>query len=149
MTQRYPKRNLILVLLAVSGWMCFLPPAAWSSELAVIVNPANPMKEISQTQLVAIYMGKMTSFEGNGAIRPVDYMDSSDLKKDFYERFLDKDIEKIKRYWVKIIFSGRGSPPKALDKPSDVLGFVAENDGGIGYIPKEMVDGRVKELVLK
>lgn len=149
MTHIYTIRKLILLLLAVSGWTCFQPPAAWSSELAVIVNPANPMKEISKTQLVAIYMGKMTNFEGSGAIRPVDYTDSSGLKKDFYERFLDKDIEKTKRYWVKIIFSGSGSPPKALDKPSQVLGFVAENDGGIGYIPKEMVDGSVKELVLK
>lgn len=129
--------------------MCFQPPAALSSELAVIVNPANPIKEISKIQLVAIYMGNMTNFEGNRVVKPVDYTDSSSLKKDFYERFLNKDIEKIKRYWVKIIFSGKGSPPKALEKPSDVMDFVAKTDGGIGYIPKEMVDGSVRELILK
>lgn len=142
-------KKLILFSLTVSWGICFQLPVTWSSELALIVNPANSNTEITKTELVAIYMGKMTNFANSGAIKPVDYTDADDIKKNFYIKILEKDIEKMKRYWVKRIFSGQGSPPKALEKPSEVLDFVAKNEGGIGYIPKEMMDDRVKELILK
>lgn len=149
MISRKILEKAILLFLAILWGTCFQLPVAWGSELALIVNPANATTEITKTELVAIYMGKMTNFAKSGSIKPVDYPDATDIKKDFYVNFLDKQIEKMKRYWVKRIFSGHGSPPKTLEKPSEVLDFVAKNEGGIGYIPKEMVDDRVKELTLK
>ena len=142
-------KKLLLLLPCLAGFVISRPAAADCGALALIVNPANPLTAVSRRELVAIYKGRKTFFEGFSAIMPVDYKDHAACKRVFYRRFLRREVEKIKRYWVKMIFSGNGSPPAMMDDPSQVLDFVAKNKGGIGYVPKGMLDKRVKEIPVR
>jgi len=141
--------KLLLLVFSLSGLEVCQANPGHCGKLSVIVNPSNPITEISFSDLVAIYKGKKTLFEGNGAIMPIDYGDNSPCKKKFYRLFLHRDIEKMKRYWVRMIFSGNGSPPAMMKNSSQVLDFIANNTGGIGYLPREMLGDRVKEIDVK
>ncbi len=41
---------------------------------------------------------------------------------------------KLKKIWKKVVFTGAGTPPKILKTEADLIEFVAETAGAIGYI---------------
>jgi hypothetical protein len=43
-------------------------------------------------------------------------------------------VASIKAYWQKQIFSGRGVPPEEKKSDEEVLKYVTENPGAVGYI---------------
>ncbi|MDH4276244.1 MAG: phosphate ABC transporter substrate-binding protein, partial [Gammaproteobacteria bacterium] len=54
----------------------------------------------------------------------------------------------LKSYWATLIFSGKGTPPKAVGDAGDVKAIVAKNPSAIGYIDKRFADNNVKIIPL-
>jgi hypothetical protein len=52
----------------------------------------------------------------------------------------------MKAYWSRIIFTGRGQPPKALPNGAEVKKRLVENPTAIGYIDATMVDASLRVL---
>jgi phosphate transport system substrate-binding protein len=111
--------------------------------IAVIVNPSNPLKEISVQDLSDIYSGKVTKWDGVGAkgLGEVQLM-SRDSSSGTYESFKDMVItlggkEKDRDY-----------APQTLKQASTqaVLSMVAQTKGGVGYVGLGYVDKTVKVL---
>ncbi|WEF35088.1 hypothetical protein [Pseudoduganella chitinolytica] len=56
----------------------------------------------------------------------------------------------MKAYWTKMIFTGRGQPPREAPNSAAVRRLVADNPGMIGYIERAALDPSVRPvLVLK
>lgn len=117
------------------------------AELAVIVNPANAESALTADQAKDIYLGKTKKFPSGGEAVPVDQKDGSPARAGFYTKVVGKDESQLKAYWSKLIFSGKGTPPTAVDGDADVKAWVAKNPGGVGYVDKAAVDGSVKVLL--
>ena len=133
--------TIVLFLLFI-----FLAHAEGSDEIIVIVNKENPLAKISRAELIKIYLGKKSLFENGSKIIPVDLTEEKSLRTQFYETILGKDINKLKNYWIKRIFSGQGSPPQVLKKIEHIKNFVANTEGGIGYIRTSDIDNSVKAV---
>lgn len=121
---------------------------ALSEELAVIVNKSNPIKSISKGDLKKIYLGKMKRFGSGTKIKIADYKKGKKLRKKFYKKIAGRSEKDINNYWYRLVFTGKSVPPVPLDGHDSILEFVAENDGGIGYIPKDKVSGDVKSVLI-
>ncbi len=48
--------------------------------------------------------------------------------------------------WSKIVFTGKGKPPKECKSSVEVKKVVSENVNAIGYIEKSAVDDSVKVI---
>ena len=77
---------------------------------------------------------------------PIDQAEGSVAREEFYTRFLGKSPAQVKAYWAKIIFTGRGQPPKEVASSIEVKKRVAENPNAIGYIDQSHVDESVRVL---
>jgi hypothetical protein len=77
---------------------------------------------------------------------PIDLRDGSPERDQFYAKITGKTPAQVKAYWSKIIFTGRGQPPKAVPTDLDVKKFVAANDTAIGYIDAALLDNSVRAL---
>jgi len=55
----------------------------------------------------------------------------------------------LKAHWSKIIFTGRGKPPKAVATGVELRKLIASNAQSIGYIDRELVDDSVRVVKLQ
>ena len=127
--------------------MMYLYAQAASSEVVVIVSSKNPLTVLSVEQVSDIFLGKTASFPDGTAAIPVDQSETSLLRQEFYVKTTGKTAQLLKAYWSKMIFTGRGEPPREVSDSATVKKMVAENPHYIGYVDKNMVDANVKVVL--
>lgn len=57
---------------------------------------------------------------------------------------MKKNDQQIKAYWAQLLFTGKGTPPKAVDSSVEIKKLLSDNPALIGYIDAEDVDDNVK-----
>jgi ABC-type phosphate transport system substrate-binding protein len=112
--------------------------------VVVVVNPKNSVTALSKDQLADIYLGSAKNFPGGGVATPVDLPESAAESQDFHKNVTGKNGTQFKAYWAKMVFSGRGVPPKEAATAAEVKSLIATNPGMVGYIDKSAVDSSVK-----
>lgn len=113
------------------------------AEVAVIVNPGNG-SSLDQNTISRIFLGKMKSFSNGTSVAPVGQGEANAATKEFNDKVLKKSGSQLKAYWSKLVFTGKGTPPKSLANDAAVIAHVASNPGGIGFVDAASVDGSVK-----
>jgi ABC-type phosphate transport system substrate-binding protein len=128
---------MIALLLAFVTLSVGAPRAAAQSEkYVVIVNPANPIRRLSQSQLSRIYLGKLQGWDINGKIEPVVVLDQksgSPLRAQFTQDVLRKTVAEADAYWRQEIYAGRSFPPLEQNEV-EALAAVRGSVGGIAYV---------------
>lgn len=110
---------------------------------AVIVHPSNA-SALDTGVISKIFLGKQKSFPSGESVVPVDLKDGSGTKSAFTSSILNKSASQMKAYWAKLLFSGKGTPPKVAENDAEVIALVAKNPSIIGYVDAASVDGSVK-----
>lgn len=128
----------------------FLMITACGSELkaqiVVVVNPENPISNLSMDDLKAIYSGKITSYE-NGT--KIVLTQTKGHSAEFYETVLRKSLNNVMKYWINLVFSGVSvTPPLECRSEEEAIRTVFNNIGAIGFIENSMIDERVKAITL-
>lgn len=142
-----------MILSKRMGWSAFalaLSLAAGGTGLAdvvAVVSPQNPLTALSKSQVADIFLGKTVRYPGGAPAVPIDQAEGSQARDEFYAAFAGKSPAQIKAHWSKIIFTGRGQPPKAVSNSVEVRKLIAANPQAIGYIERSAVDASVKVLV--
>ena len=117
---------------------------AASAEVVLIVSARNPCGTLSAAQVSDIFLGNSTSFPAGAAATPVDQTDGSPLRDEFYRKALGKSPAQVKAYWSKVIFTGKGRPPREAGDSAAVRKQVADSGSAIGYVERSAVDASVK-----
>lgn len=120
----------------LAGVLC--GSAVWAADLVVVGNPA--AAPMSKDQVADVYLGK------SQAATPLDLPESSPLRAEFYKKATSRDLAQVKSVWSRVVFTGKGQPPKELPDAAGVKKAVAADPKFIGYIEKSAVDGSVKVL---
>jgi ABC-type phosphate transport system substrate-binding protein len=135
--------------LAFVGLALSLGCGAAVADLVAVVSVRSPVTALSKNQIVDIFMGKTALLPDGEQAVPIDQVEGSAARDEFYSRCAGKSAAQIKAHWSKIIFTGRGQPPKQVLNSLEVKKRVVENPHAIGYIEPNMVDGSVRVLPLQ
>lgn len=119
--------------------LCATALAASAAEIVVIGNPGGAA--MTKEQVADVYLGK------SQAATPLDLPESASTRADFYKRATGRDLAQVKSTWSRVVFTGKGQPPKELPDAAAVKKAVAADPKAIGYIEKSAVDGSVKTLL--
>lgn len=114
------------------------------AEVSVIVSASNPNANIDQNTVSKIFLGKTKSFPDGTQTVPVDQNEGSAAREAFNDQILNKSDSQLKSYWSRLIFTGKGTPPKESGTDAEIKALVANNPNIIGYIDSAAVDGTVK-----
>jgi ABC-type phosphate transport system substrate-binding protein len=138
------RRNLIAsqLLGLVLGW----GSAGARADVVAVVSSKSAITTLSANQVADIFLGRMSRFPNGALAMPIDLNDGSVERDRFYAKIAGKSPAQIKSYWTKIIFTGRGQPPKTVPDDLDMKKYVAANVAAIGYIEESMVDASVRVL---
>jgi len=129
------------------GAALFAAAVAAQAQVAVVVNPKSPVANMSADQVASIFLGKSNQLPNGSAAQAVDLPESAAAREQFYSKATGKSSAQVKAAWSRLVFSGKGTPPKELGSSADVKKFVAANADAIGYIEKSAVDGSVKVVL--
>lgn len=139
-------RPLLPTLLATVLACC--APSAAAGELVVIVSAKSPVSVLRQDQVADIFLGQMGNFPGGLEAVALDQRIGSPERDEFYSKVTAKTPPLVKAYWSKMIFTGRGQPPREVAGSAAIRKMVADNPSLIGYIDKSALDPSVKTVLL-
>lgn len=116
---------------------------AAQANIAVVVNPANA-NAVSADDLNRLFLGRSASFADGSKATPLNLAEGQAARAEFDSKVLNRSAAQLKAYWSKLVFTGKGTPPKELADDSAVKVAVAADSSAIGYIDSSSVDSSVK-----
>ena len=123
-----------------------LMSAVAEADVVAVVSVRSPITALSPTQVADLFFGKASRFPNGLQAFPVDQAEGSAVRDEFYSKIVGKTAAQVKAYWSKIIFTGRGQPPRAVLTDLDVKKIVSLNTAAIGYIDAAQLDDSVRAL---
>jgi ABC-type phosphate transport system substrate-binding protein len=119
-----------------------------ATELAVIVSAHSTAPVLSGDQVAAIFLGQSAKFPDGAAVTAIDQPVGSATRNEFYERVASKNPALLKAYWSRLLFTGRGQPPREVAGNAAVKKLVADTPGMIGYIDSSALDASVRAILV-
>jgi ABC-type phosphate transport system substrate-binding protein len=117
------------------------------AEIVVVVNPANS-NSLDKKKVQRIFLGKDKKFADGAETIAVNQVAENQLRQDFDSVVLGRSSSQVSAYWSKLVFTGKGIPPKEVASDAEVIDLVAKNPSVIGYINKASVTDAVKVVEL-
>jgi ABC-type phosphate transport system substrate-binding protein len=137
------KRLIYYVAFSIATWSA---NPVHAGEFAVIVNIANP-SAVDKLDVAKIYTGEKKRWDDGTEITAADLPEDNAVRVAFYTEILHKTQANFKVLWSRLIFTGRGLPPKVLASDDEVKRFVSGHTGAIGYLRASAVDASVKVVI--
>lgn len=134
-------KRLSLPGCALALTLAFKPVYA---DVVIVVARDNPLTSLDRAELVDIYLGRLSRFPNGGRAIPIDQREGTAARDEFYSDYLGQSPAQIKAHWSKLIFTGRGQPPRSLPDGPAMVEFVAENPEAIGYVDEQHINSDVR-----
>ncbi len=68
------------------------------------------------------------------------------MHAEFTKKILDTFPYQLRRAWDRLVFSGTGQAPTEVESIDEMYKRIVSTPGGIGYLPGDRIDSRVREL---
>lgn len=132
--------------IATTGFalMLNLIAVAAHAEVVVVVSSQNPVETLSRTELTDIYLGRAQRWPNGEPVVPIDQNERVPAYEEFYRQYLERSPAQVKAHWSKLIFTGRGRPPRNVENGEAMAELIADNPNAIGYIDSELVNDRLQ-----
>jgi ABC-type phosphate transport system substrate-binding protein len=139
----HPVRSAVLaILLSLSS-------TAVIAEVVAVVASTSPVTHLSKSQVANIFLGKSKQYPNGGPAVPIDQAEGSTGRNEFYTKASGKSPAQIKAYWSKIIFTGKGQPPKVIADSTALKQLLASNPSAISYMEQSLVDTNLKVVKIE
>jgi ABC-type phosphate transport system substrate-binding protein len=141
--------RIAICLLATAFFGFTNAPTPFAESIVVIVNKDNPIEKLTAGEAKLYYTRKIKKrwpgIEKN--IRPADRKNKCLERDAFYSGVLGmKDID-VEEYFLNKQLQNAERPPDKFASESDLISFVADEPGAIGYIRASSVTADVKARV--
>lgn len=119
-----------------------------SAEEIAIAKADNPTADVSKKNLKKMLLGKAKKWK-NGDKVIIATLSGGAVHDTFIKKYAGKTSKQFTNYWRKMVFSGKGKMPKSFESEEDLVAFVAETDGAVGYIDSATAQDGVKAIAIK
>jgi len=121
---------------------------ATAAELVVIVSARSSITALRADQVADIFLAESARFPDGHEASALDLSVGSAQRDEFYAKVANRSPALMKAYWTKMIFTGRGQPPRELPSSAAVRKLVADNPSMIGYIERSALDSSVRPVLV-
>jgi TonB family protein len=127
--------------------MIFVPLNAVASDVKVIANASVKADTISAADLKRVFLEEKNSLADGSHVEPVLDKDGR-VHAAFLQEYLGMSEDDLQAYYRTLVFTGRGSMPKALGSDAEVVAYVARTRGAVGYVSSAASAEGVKALAI-
>ena len=111
-----------------------LPAASAAADYVVVVNPSITVSSLSRTDASRLFLRSSTQWPNGEHVKPVDLAKGSAIRAAFTKEILGRSMGAIDQYWTQSVFSGRAVPPPEKRSDAEVITYVRDTPGAIGYV---------------
>jgi hypothetical protein len=146
-TEKKIMRHLRHVLIA-AAILALASSFALASSVKVIANASVKADAISADELKSVFLQETSSLRDGSHVEPV-LAKSGAAHEAFLNEYLGKSDSALQTYYRSLVFTGKGSMPKALGSDAEVAAYVAKTKGAIGYVSAGSSSEGAKTLQVK
>jgi hypothetical protein len=118
------------------------------ADVVVVVSSKSAVTTLSSNQVTDIFLGRTHRFPDGSPAVPIDQTEGEAARDEFYSSFTGKSVAQIKAYWSKIIFTGRGQPPRVVANSLAMKSLLIGNPAAIGYIEAKLLDDTMRAVTV-
>ena len=137
--------TLYRLLLGCAGALLFSVHA--HAETVLVVSENSPIHQLSRHEVADLYLGNNKNQSGLGRIVPVDQANDA-LRETFYRAYLGRSLSQVQAHWAKIIFTGRGDPPRTVSGAGELKDLLRDNPNALGYMDRSLVGDSLRIVKL-
>jgi ABC-type phosphate transport system substrate-binding protein len=135
-SSRFLLVGVVMILLGSSG--------NTYAKTVVIANDDIDVRTINKRELQKVFLGRTSELGGQRVVLAT--LREGLSHKEFTENYLQMTPQQFTNHWRKIVFSGTGKEPKSFDSEAELVKFVSETPGAIGYVSASTTTNGVKRL---
>jgi ABC-type phosphate transport system substrate-binding protein len=136
------------VALSALALALLLPAAVAAADFVVVVNSAVPVSSLSRSEASRLFLRSSTQWPNGEHVKPVDLAKGSPVRAAFTKEILGRSPGAIEQYWTQAVFSGRAVPPPEKRTDNEILSYVRETPGAIGYVSAGAATEGVKRVAI-
>ena len=141
-------RKSTIVVLAFLGTLT-APGFAQQDGYRVVVNPSNPTTNLSRAEVARLFLKKVPKWPDGQSVQPADQERVSPVRQAFSRSVHQKDVDAIASYWQVLVFSGREVPPRIVKSDAEMIQFVRDTPGAVGYVSEDVALAGVKPIAVR
>ena len=131
---------ILSVLLIAPGAVA----TAWAGDVVLVTNRSVPVTTLSRQDVKNIFLSKKKNV-GGVTIKLTALKDDS-LTEQFLKAYVGKTPSQFSSYYKKLVFTGKGKPPKSMGSEAEMIAYIARTSGAIGYVSTAAVTTQVKTI---
>lgn len=121
------------IVVATIVAIMLIPVFAFSGDVIFIGNKDVSEAQLSKLDIKYIYLGKKRVWNNNRKVVFATQQRGA-LQDSFLKQFMGKTAFQFDNYWKKQVFTGKSAPPKIFKSDEEIIKFVSETSGAIGYV---------------
>jgi hypothetical protein len=141
-------KKCLRALLVAGGIATFAAGNAQAGSVKIVANSSIKSDTISVGELVRIFLEDTNSMNDGSRVEPVLEKGGA-AHEAFLKEYLGKSDSALQTFYRSLVFTGKGSMPKAVGSDADVVAYVAKTKGAIGYVASGTAVEGVKTLEVK
>jgi hypothetical protein len=115
------------------------------ADVVVIADAASPVAALGAEEVARIFLGKSETTVSGVRVIAIDQPEGSAVRDEFYRQLTGKTPAQVRAYWARIIFTGKGQPPRQLGAAAAAR-LLAENPRAIAYVDRTAVPAGARIL---
>ncbi len=115
------------------------------SDCLLIGNSSITEISVPKGDVKRIYLGKMKKWANGSEIHAVT-LRSGLVHETFVKKYVNRSPSSFSSFWKRAIVSGTGIPPKSFKTEDEVVKYIAETKGAVGYISPDTIHDGVKVI---
>jgi hypothetical protein len=119
---------LVIALIFVTA-----PPVRAAAPFKVIAHISVKASEVSASELRGVFLETKTSLADGSHVEPV-LMKSGEVHDTFVRQYTGKTTIGLENYYRSLVFTGKGAMPKMLASDAEMVAYVKNTKGAIGYV---------------
>jgi ABC-type phosphate transport system substrate-binding protein len=114
----------------------FAPVAAANpgQEYKIIANASTDARAFTRVEISQLFMKKSLKWPDGSYVVPVDLPVGSPVRDAFSRGVHGKTTAAVDAYWQKQVFAGRDLPPITKSSEAEVVAYVRNTPGAVGYV---------------
>jgi hypothetical protein len=116
------------------------------AQIALVMSAASAQSSLSHEQAAALFLGKSFNLPNNSPATLIDQPETAPIRADFYGKLTGKSLVQVKGVWMRLVFSGKGSPPTQVANTAELIKMLQANPNALGYMETTALDDRLKVL---
>ena len=136
------------VFLVLAGVLFLMTASASWAGVVIIANKSVSDKTLSKDEAKDIFLGKKTKWSDGKPIHFVIVKDPA-IHESFLRDFINKTPSQFDSFWKNLIFTGKGRAPTSMGSAAEVVKFVTETEGAVGYVDDKSAGGSVTTVTVQ